>query len=84
MNHTPGSWQIEMGSDYAIYALGGAVIFRIEKGTIPMRDDARLIAAAPELLAALRQIAWLEAGDQLGSGDVAAIRAAIAKAEGQQ
>ena len=47
------------------------------------KSNDRLMAAAPDLLAALRQIAWLEPGDQLGSGDVATIRAAIAKATGE-
>ena len=42
-----------------------------------------LIAAAPELLEALKNLAWLKAGDQLGSSDVKAIRAAIAKAKGE-
>ena len=50
-----------------------------------MRDqDAPIVAAAPELLAALRLIDGitdrLEQDGYLGDGDVIAIRAAIAKA----
>lgn len=91
--HTPAPWFVTDEWNPLIHsdANGGTSVAQILAysdgitGTFrPQADaDARLIAAAPELLAALRQISWLEAGDQLGSGDVAVIRAAIARATGE-
>ncbi len=47
-------------------------------------DDARLIAAAPELLRACKAIAAMAvAWEALTPGDIAEVRGAIAKAEGR-
>lgn len=91
--HTPGPWSAERGAygDWFINAADGSVW--IAK-TVPMRDlmtklaifetehDARLIAAAPDLLALLVELVDIE-GPMPGTsawGDKA--RAAIAKATG--
>ena len=48
--HTPGPWQYGIGNDGASIVSGDVVI-----GHTFEPDDARLIAAAPDLLAALQQ-----------------------------
>ena len=94
--HTPGPWTIGKRaidlsvsdrSDYDVWALlpirngMNEVAFVFEKDT----DNARLIAAAPDLLAALqRSLNWLSSYP--GEGALMAweqARAAIAKAEGR-
>jgi len=93
--HTPGPWTAE------IRGKSGPINFTIRGGTNAMGletrpcvaqyvqgKDARLIAAAPELLAALRAVAAIcehspAAVDALGFQNVRAIGAAIAKAEGK-
>lgn len=83
--HTPGPWHIEN-------AAGGYEIWPKDEGQthssiarVYRKDDARLIAAAPELLTELKELLqWLEkwphqyAKDM--SGYIAACEAAIAKA----
>ena len=91
-NHTPGPWKVEgtprRGWDIFSSAKGCYVAFDepLREGAISLEGDARLIAAAPELLEALQEAldnwdfdephpVWVEwAG---------AARAAIAKAKGQ-
>ena len=60
MKHTPGPWKIGTKYKTDIYGdgLGGKLIARV--GMSPDNADARLIAAAPELLAALQEIVALE------------------------
>lgn len=88
-NHTNGPWIIygDIEGQTAICDESDTIIAYLDKWSSErLRENvsnARLIAAAPDLLDALRQLAWLEPGDQLGGGDVAAIRAAIAKATGE-
>jgi hypothetical protein len=86
--HTPGPWQVahdwhdeDESLDYMRVVADSCVI----ANTI-LEDDARLIAAAPELLEALKLIAeWADSGRH--EEDFSAIgnkaRAAIAKAEGK-
>ncbi len=92
MTHTTGHWSIHApaGSDTYLVAAGSQIVFAINKGTIPTREDARLIAAAPDLLAALRlmlrehdalQMAKGNTGDRWPAATKA--RAAIAKAIGE-
>lgn len=81
--HTPAPWTATAYPDqYRVDGPDGTSVLIIRTGLIPTREDARLIAAAPDLLAVLKQMVWLQAGDQIGTSDVMAIRAAIAKATG--
>ena len=59
--------------------------WRVLFGAIPREDEARLIAAAPDLLEALENLLKVyegEGGTQYHAGDMA--RAAIAKAKGEE
>jgi hypothetical protein len=86
--HTPGPWRVEKFNDtksWSIYANGGT------HSLASIRDaaNARLIAAAPDMLEALTNaLGWMEryAGDTNDlSGElwrhISSARAAIAKAE---
>lgn len=95
--HTPGPWRYwacrvdSMDNppmyDYAQFANLKEHVFRA-----PLRylreEDARLIAAAPDLLEALKELLGCPSGDYDTTDDYANARkkaeAAIAKAEGQQ
>lgn len=88
--HTPGPWRVTPGpaDGYGEIVRGATVGYAIAECNRENRHDARLIAAAPELLAALENVRNVLAG--LASGDLKAItadspalaqvRAAIAKA----
>lgn len=99
--HTPGPWTTErgtsvlgVGEEYEVVADGGAVVIACP----PSEADARLISAAPELLAALETLVALapafRAGKVGAEGSAAraassaatcaycSARAAIAKAKG--
>ena len=83
--HTPGPWHVDINGEGAITAPDGALIARLHNAS---RDDlreanARLIAAAPDLLAALQAVADYWAGGDVPAEIDAAMRAAIAKATGQ-
>lgn len=85
--HTPGPWVRRSipGHLFEIHQEGDkdGIVLRLRGGMVPMLADARLIAAAPELLAAARLVD--AAFSHLGDDDHeawAAIRAAIAKATG--
>ena len=102
MTHTPGPWrvcQMEVTNRGKMWGING------DEGTSGLSGDARLaevfsieanaklVAAAPELLAALKEcVPWLESmplatGDQLlrdkAARDLYNAQAAIAKAEGK-
>ena len=86
MTHTPGPWRYVPSDDARIDDRIEAVDGRlIARGSITLTDDARLIASAPELRAALRAIVdhFKRNGDPTASELMDAGRAAIAKAEGQ-
>ena len=54
-DHTPGPWNLQFGeNDAGIYSEG--TIATVEDTMADWRNNARLIAAAPELLAALHEI----------------------------
>jgi hypothetical protein len=56
--HTPGPWTIhwqEPMGDYVIKGAPGRVL-SIRTGVLPMSSDARLIAAAPRMLALLEHV----------------------------
>ena len=97
MNHTPGPWKQHGCTVYQNdnwkdgTNLGGRLVARCYAHTVPDTDpedtiaedaaNARLIAAAPELLAALREIMAHEAR-YVGSLSYSTAKAAIAKAQG--
>jgi hypothetical protein len=93
--HTPGPWFVgEFRHDGRLRVIGDrgdALVAYLAVGALE-DEDARLIAAAPELLAALHDLAaWCKAYDfanmehsGLLQRNIAAADAAIAKAEGAQ
>lgn len=82
--HTPGPWQVD-ATVYRhapqIVSEGGSFIANTHS------HNARLIATAPELLAALQALDWAVTGfadfEAQYPEEIAAARAAIAKATGQ-
>ena len=102
MAHTPGPWGIVFHGDVERIRLNGSTVYQVSDVTDPdfpsgtpryNLDDLRLMAAAPELLAACKQLHnclsdWMEIADSddLRDSDSEAIKlsvAAIAKAEGR-
>lgn len=99
-DHTPGPWYIrDLHPGRATFNIGTdpndpysgeiAVVFRCG-GRFKTEADARLIAAAPELLEVLRKVRDQIDDPHMGSVDhrsdvalVSAIRIAVAKAEGR-
>jgi len=88
--HTPGPWSIGFASDDSkvqIISADGYHLAYVEQD--PIYPNARLIAAAPEMLECLQDvIEWLTSGKVDGVGFDHAqvedtIRAAIKKAEGR-
>jgi hypothetical protein len=87
--HTPGPWKIERNClhEPVIEAVDGALVAICRKGQLA---DSRLIAAAPDLIAALRvlvdhaQETYPHFEDERGKRDIALSLAAIAKAEGRE
>ena len=91
--HTPGPWKTSYTNLSVVIAENGAVVARASKlnGLVNLQANARLIAAAPELLEALESIASMY-DYEASCGDLASrlyeatclARAAIAKATGEQ
>ena len=84
--HTPGPWTVRESSlSVSVVAQNGDAVFHESYKRIPgVMEDARLIAAAPDLLEALEEIVSAADGDgwsQLDA-DLRKARAAIAKATG--
>lgn len=80
--HTPGPWTV---NDVSIEADGGLVALAYARGKGSMKANARLIAAAPELLEALKAVE--RHNDNPCRFDAYVDRIvidAIAKAEGRQ
>lgn len=94
MNHTPAPWafSINHSGDYQLRGSNGHLVFQVSTGTIPGNSDARLIASAPDLLAALEIFLSSTCGDVGDDGYDGCIRieakalerarAAISKAKG--
>ena len=92
MSHTPGPWHYQgvhvwAGDDESAGAItqGGCGCCNGTRDGVYNEDDARLIAAAPDLLAALERIANSTLSQFMGPNDMAmecvhVARAAIAKA----
>jgi hypothetical protein len=82
--HTPGPWQAKRGT---IVGEAGAGRIVAILDTVDEHDDAnaRLIAAAPELLEAARMLEPLLASDKSNdwNEELVTLRAGIAKAEGR-
>lgn len=90
MSHTPGPWRFEIRTDYpndhvnGIWGPGGEEIVVTDSGYYPPTiADARLIAAAPDLLAALKFALTADSGFACPAATEAVLLAAIAKAEGR-
>lgn len=89
--HTPGPWKANFKSLATVEAENGAVVAKVQRlGSLTtMQADQRLIAAAPELLAAAtRAEAFIASFDDDNKADDVAgmlrdLRAAIAKVTGE-
>ncbi len=90
-NHTPGPWAVETEDGYTSVIFGGILIAEVDGGEAEYLDNARLIAAAPELLKALNSarilLTCVESCSRnnftnLADEEVEAIDAVIAKATG--
>ena len=85
--HTPGPWSVNFKKFDEVTASNGAIVASCNKltGLVNLQANARLIAAAPDLLEALKGlVAWaddLRREDPVE--DLRKARAAISKAEGQ-
>ncbi len=93
--HTPGEWTAEMSSS-GVFSIqsqtggehGGLLVIASRnehRNVTAMHANARLIAAAPDLLASLRDMVdWLDDGNrqlsESASADVLKARAALSKA----
>jgi hypothetical protein len=87
--HTPGPWQREVGAGRGAWIMGPTKEWAaLACGDTDRRAEAnaRLIAAAPDMLAALKQVeAEMRAGFGSSFGETREqVRRAIAKAEGTQ
>lgn len=92
--HTPGQWTPEFGEAYNVRAPHGGIVAQIHNlkgrhgmgGRIDGNEaaaNARLIAAAPDLLDALKHIYYSNEFGFLQDGIQNHARAAIAKATGE-
>ena len=88
--HTPGPWVVKSArSGFYIESQFDVIVDSLDEfgryGAIDDEANARLIAAAPELLEALEGcIDLMDNGGTWSLEDQAAARAAIAKAKGEQ
>jgi hypothetical protein len=92
MNHATGPWVVRETQDdelYEVYREEGGELIAFAADTADQRANARLIAAAPELLEVLREVALgcerrLRKGkDQADLETLRLCRSAITKAEGR-
>lgn len=79
--HTPGPWKVSADGHVLTEFVDDAILVRT--GDESRDADARLIAAAPELLAALRKLADECADDGPSVKAMVGAVAAIRKAEGE-
>jgi hypothetical protein len=82
MSHTPEPWPIHKTPNDADFTHEVVGICAIYAGNENAEADARLIAASPELLAALKRVVQADDACVLRQEDIERARAAIAKAEG--
>lgn len=85
-SHAPGQWVVKNLSVYTDYGAGYRHKVADTRQPLFTREcqeaNARLIAAAPDLLAALQDVADYWAGGDIPADIYAGMRAAIAKATG--
>ena len=82
MSYTPGPWTLYVSREISVCANDGGIYV----ARVSVRENARLIAAAPDLLEELRNMVecWEEGDDYRPSNAaMAKAKAAIAKAEGK-
>lgn len=83
---TPGPWTRRSipGHLFELQGADGNPVLRIRGGMMPALDDARLLEAAPELLAAAESLLWNMPAprSRVRMAEWEALRAAIAKARG--
>ncbi len=84
--HTPGPWTIrESATHITVVGANNETIFHDDKRCPSVPEDARLVAAAPELLEALKLAAKINPyGSVENAAARDAARAAIAKAVGEE
>ena len=85
--HTPGPWRVRLSTpEEGYYCWWIYDADDREVTTVDGRDEAnaRLIASAPDLLAALKAFPGFTDDATIGDKWIETMRAAIAKAEGQQ
>lgn len=85
--HTPGPWLIDWETEtiHASYDEGSGHIAEMRAGKLTWHDrhaNARLIAAAPDLLAALEYALAYPAALKSNAGFIEEVKVAIAKAKG--
>lgn len=83
MSYTPGPWRVIPEHEMVVGAGDATVVYELNTN----EDDARLIAAAPELLLALDAAKWMLERDYIDDQKMAVIRKceeAIAKATGDE
>jgi hypothetical protein len=83
-NYTPGPWTIESGISPRVYLInsGRDAVGEIVYSETRRPADARLIAAAPDLLAALEFVA-IDGNVEMPAETAAIVQAAINKARGE-
>lgn len=81
--HTPGPWKVRLNQDctFSLFGENGKKILISNAGLINREANARLIAAAPDLLEALIDCR-LALDLAHANGELAVVDAAIAKATG--
>lgn len=84
-NTSPAPWSIRQSATHVtVVTASGDAIFHDDKRLPGVMEDARLIAAAPELLAALADcVAHMHWTQPLGEAALKKAKAAIAKATGE-
>lgn len=95
MSHTPGPWVVALSDssgdlfvrEATPYVLGRrlavARVTSVSRADTEINANARLIAAAPDLLAALEEILGLTPEDAILDEDIVRAREAVKKARGK-
>jgi hypothetical protein len=98
VSHTPGPWERRSipGHLFELHNTKGETVLKVRSGMMPMLSDAKVLAAAPDLLAMCKRLIadlpelW---GDlvqdgyirlQVSADDIEATLTAITKAEGRE